>query len=524
MKHFLFSVAACLFIPVLVYTQPTNFIRTYGVNNLNDECKAIIQTLDGGILLAGYSNVLGGSSYDVLLYKTDASGNVQWKSNFSAPADDYVYDVIQNSDSTYTLAGESGSGTPGTQKALLMKVSPSGALLWSRFFNTHQNSRFFKIVAGHSGGYVIAGKSVDFNPPFYGGLTLTHTDTAGITLWAKHFGDTQLGLNFYIEGLVSTADSGYTVFGSILSGTLNGAILIHYNSSGDTLWTKRYTGLVPGSLIYGNSFTYTHDGGYLLNLDYALVKTDSAGNIQWANDYFQGYGLSKVFETEEGSFVFASSYITSAQQYQIYYFMVDAGGSLKWSKKVGDNSPNIVQGGMLLPGNHIALTGRWDLIGMGDDMFILKDSLDGTLRCLADTMAIPVNPVVFNNTTLSMFITAGDTSFLFNYTAGSSGTDSVLCMVTTGIENNSHALPPFDVYPNPATDVINFGCNFGYAALVRCTVYNTCGKALQSIIHENMPGGNQVIQINLKDIAPGIYFLKIKAGSAETVKRLVKLN
>ncbi|PSR52709.1 hypothetical protein AHMF7605_03795 [Adhaeribacter arboris] len=90
-------------------------------SNFDDEAKASIQTQDGGYLLAGISaSSMGGNKsqnsqggFDYWIVKTDKDGMYQWDKRFGGSSVDDLRAVIQTPDGGYLLAGKSLSGASG---------------------------------------------------------------------------------------------------------------------------------------------------------------------------------------------------------------------------------------------------------------------------------------------------------------------------------------------------------------------------------------------------------------------------
>lgn len=85
---------------------------------------SVAQTLDGGYILAGYTESYKSDmthSY-ALLIKTDADGNEQWNRTFGGTYGDAVYSVEQTKDGGYIVAGNTKSYGSGGSSAWLIKV------------------------------------------------------------------------------------------------------------------------------------------------------------------------------------------------------------------------------------------------------------------------------------------------------------------------------------------------------------------------------------------------------------------
>ena len=107
----------------LVKTDPRGVVqwnRTYG-GSAHDGARSVIQTVDGGFALAGYTSSYGVGFTDLWLVKTDARGVPQWNCTCGGPATDWASSIIQTVDGGFALAGYTSSYGAGYSDAWLVK-------------------------------------------------------------------------------------------------------------------------------------------------------------------------------------------------------------------------------------------------------------------------------------------------------------------------------------------------------------------------------------------------------------------
>jgi hypothetical protein len=78
--------------------------RTYGGENA-DWGHSLIITSDGGFAIAGESDSFGAGGYDFWLVKTDELGFIEWSRTYGGPERDSAESLVQTSDGGYVLAG-----------------------------------------------------------------------------------------------------------------------------------------------------------------------------------------------------------------------------------------------------------------------------------------------------------------------------------------------------------------------------------------------------------------------------------
>lgn len=82
---------------------------------------------------------------------------------------------------------------------------------------------------------------------------------------------------------------------------------------------------------------------------------------------------------------------------------------------------------------------------------------------------------------------------------------------------NSFLSEKFNLYPNPATDIVNI-TNSENMFVEQVAVYDASGKQLNAQTFNN----EAAIQLNLENLASGVYLLHIKTNQGTAVKKLVK--
>jgi hypothetical protein len=120
--------------------------RTFG-GKLDDAARSIQQTIDGGYIIAGYTQIEGGQNASLI--KIDSYGNEQWNRTFGWGE---AIAVRQTSDGGYILAGY--TQIAGWQNSWLIKTSGNGSQQWTKsFFGIRATS----VQRTSEGGYILAG-------------------------------------------------------------------------------------------------------------------------------------------------------------------------------------------------------------------------------------------------------------------------------------------------------------------------------------------------------------------------------
>jgi hypothetical protein len=160
--------------------------KTYGGSD-DDRGEHLIQTNDGGFLLAGYTTSSDGDIsqnagfYDHWLLKLDASGNIQWERSYGFSGSDQLFSVIQTTDGGYftggfldvsASGGDGNNGFTDTNNTLNTKAAEHGVgefwghkldangdMMWRRYFGGTNNDRAYQILEAEDGGILMVGAS-----------------------------------------------------------------------------------------------------------------------------------------------------------------------------------------------------------------------------------------------------------------------------------------------------------------------------------------------------------------------------
>jgi len=245
----------------------------------------MVQTVDGGYALAGISMSFGAGSNDFWLVKTDAGGNHEWNQTYGGTNSyDIGWSVVQTLDGGFAIAGYTRSFGAGSTDFWLVKTDGSGTHVWNKTYGGLGFDIGWSVVQTLDGGYVLAGDTYSFGA---GGcdVWLVKTDAEGIHQWNQTYGRTNNDGGF---SLVQTLDGGFAIAGSTqFFGAINVDVwLVKTDAEGNYQWNQTYGGT---DFDLGRSVVQTVDGGFAIagytysfgagNSDVWLVKTDESGVI-----------------------------------------------------------------------------------------------------------------------------------------------------------------------------------------------------------------------------------------------------
>lgn len=185
--------------------------RTFGGYD-EDFARSCQQTADGGYIVGGWTYSFGVNGQAVYFVKTDANGNAIWSKTIDGPGDDHCNSIIQSVDGGYLLAGGTTSFGAGGWDVYLIKTDATGNTVWSKTYGRYGDERMHHVKPTSDGGYIIVG----FTTSFGGGYDfyVIKTDANGDSVWTKNYGG---GSYESGESAQETADGGYIITGQTMS-------------------------------------------------------------------------------------------------------------------------------------------------------------------------------------------------------------------------------------------------------------------------------------------------------------------
>jgi hypothetical protein len=79
-------------------------------------------------------------------------------------------------------------------------------------------------------------------------------------------------------------------------------------------------------------------------------------------------------------------------------------------------------------------------------------------------------------------------------------------------------------YPNPFNPSTRIDFNLGKASDVKLTVYNVLGQRVATLVNGHLSAGQHTVQFDARNIASGVYFYRLDAGSFVSSKKMMLLK
>lgn len=215
-------------------------------------------TADGGFILAGCTNSFGAGLDDFYLVKTNSAGDTLWTRTYGGSAMDVAWSVQQTLDGGYIVAGYTESFGAGSADLYVVKTDSNGDTLWTRTYGGSYDDGAHCVLQTFEGGYAVIG----YTESFGGGqadVYFVRTNSFGDTLWTRIYGGSGYEHALFAD---QTSDSGLIITGWTGFGPVERDFyIIRVDSIGNAMWTRIYGGSLNE---IARAVQQTSDGGYVV--------------------------------------------------------------------------------------------------------------------------------------------------------------------------------------------------------------------------------------------------------------------
>jgi hypothetical protein len=130
--------------------------RTYNGEG-QDYARSILQTVDGGYIVTGATGSFGAGKGDIWVLKLNEGGDIEWQRTFGGKEHDSARSIIQTDDGGYIVAGITQSFGLGDEDIWILKLDAKGKIEWQKSYGGYGREEASSIVPTYDGGYAVAG-------------------------------------------------------------------------------------------------------------------------------------------------------------------------------------------------------------------------------------------------------------------------------------------------------------------------------------------------------------------------------
>lgn len=504
--------------------QVTMFEKQYGTAAKNEYGRdATILTNNAGYAITGWANK-SSTNKDIYFLRTDTCGRENLSRTYGGNDDDMAYEIRELANGNLTVVGETENWGSGVNDAYLMRMTGStfGAAQGRAIGDTSIDVGMdFKQLAG--GGMVVTGYTHRFSGKE--NIFLAKFNSSLTAQWIYRLGGTQDDRG---NAVLELSGGDFIIAGATKSYGMGNwdHYLIRTNSSGIVSWAKTYgttnydvtnnvkTTLDGGLIMVGTTKNSNNSGNSLFDIQ--LIKTTSAGTLQWTKSYggLQDEMGEDVIQLADSSYIVVG-YTKSfgAGDWDVYMFKVDKNGNTVWARTFGGTSEDQAFSVEKTADNGFVLGGHTNSFGPGNfDVYVMKTNSLGFTGC-NDSSGI--NTYAPHDSVINAYV---QDSLLYVINGASVDTfttiDSTHCSTCNPARllDHNHKEQGMLLYPNPANESINVEIPFtGSEQSFDVRVYSSYG----TLVHEEKVHGStlsSVYKINSSDWETGMYVVVISSS------------
>lgn len=536
-KRLIFFLSFFYFL-LLVITSNVNAQNQFqiAIGGIGEErANSIIQTADGGYAAAGTVHSFGALDYGVYIVKLDAGGTLQWSRIVDGTNTDRAFSIIQTTDGGYAVAGYTNSFGAGQNDFYIVKLTSTGTFQWNKTVGGTGDDYASSILQTTDGGYAVSGYTNSFGAgetDFY----IVKLSGSGAVQWSRTIGGANSERG---NSIIQTTDGGYAVSGSTQSYGAGGedCCIVKLSNSGSLQWIRTIGGT-------GNDYAYcmtqTTDGGYAMagstesfgagNRDVYIVKLSSSGTLQWSRSAGgTSYDIAfSIIQTIDGGYATAGtthSFGAGGEDFCIFKF--DAGGTLQWRRTVGGANDEEAFSIIQTADSGYVVAGYTMSFGAGNfDMYIVKlDASGHTCGNTTSPSATSSTGGILGNPTCTV---SSPTSIVTTPASLTSGGGILTTICAIGIKRISNEIPDsyklYQNYPNPFNPATKISFSLPKRSFAKLVIYDILGRAISTLINEQLRPGSYEVEWNGSNYASGIYFYKLITGNFIETKKMVVLK
>ncbi|MHA1978734.1 MAG: hypothetical protein ACW98I_17670 [Candidatus Hodarchaeales archaeon] len=338
--------------------------QTYGGTE-EEYPESIIQTKEGGFVIAGSTNSLSAGKSDVWLVKTDETGLLIWNQTYGGLEEDGAEAVIQTNDGGFAIAGFTRSQGAGNSDAWIIKTDRNGVVEWNQTFGGINDDNVQNIIQLANGSFVLSGYIGQYvNASSHSGFACWHWETFDQAWLLVLDENGVMHQNFTYEqpgslrfhDLMKSDDDSIIIAGLttpqgdpsdwMLNIGHNSLFYLRLDEAGIYQWIKTLPNEFPmGDLIFttdGFILTAYVEADYELGTsDYhSVVKLDSTGLVQWTLNFTENnFKMASVLiPIADGGYALAGGLQSrglGGDSVDVWLSKIAGNGTLLWEQTYG---------------------------------------------------------------------------------------------------------------------------------------------------------------------------------------------
>jgi len=479
-RSFLAGLSVLLFaVSALADPGDTLWTRFFGGGDL-DIASAVIQTADGGYLIAGATRSFGSGEYDGYLIKTYPDGETEWEYPYGGVYNDGLSSVQQMANGDFVAAGFTYTDTINMD-IYFLRVDPMGTVVWEYRYGGAGSDSACHIELTPDQRFVITGWSNSYRESR--DVYVIRIDGDGDGAWTYYSGGIADDGAYCVK---PTADTSYIIAG--------------------------YTGDYTGPDIY-------------------IEKVSKTGGNIWYQGYHQGIESRAYSIAADGanSYVVAG-YVYDSQSFLDAYLMkIDSNGGIVWSRSYGDNRWEIANCVAPAPDSGFILAG-YKMVNLWPDttlVYLVRvNSSGGVMWQNTIYLGTLGEAKCVTSTSDNNYVIAGGCNqydpMNYNIFLAKIQGEYVL-----GSDDKPSMPAEFELspaYPNPFNTAVTISYYLPSPGIVKLEIFDILGNRITCLVDGEVDSGNHSVIWNAAAQSSGAYFAYLSNGNRAKAAKIVLLK
>ncbi len=539
---------------VTTFAQAQNLQRAWISSYPSEQNPLNGSATDIAVVGYGNSHVTGyifssATREDFLTIKYDPTGAALWVAHYDSPGNssDIARAIALDSlGNVYVTGASRGAGTG--QDFATIKYNSAGIAQWVARYNSPADSTDTPVAIALdavanvyvTGASLGAGTSFDYATIKY--------DSAGAEQWVARYNGEGNSEDLATDMAVEPSGHVYVTGRSKGLNTDFDYTTIKYNSSGSSMWIKRYNG--PGNgydgataiacdsarksiYVTGASWGANTDG------DYATIKYLDDGAQVWVARYDghrQVYDGAKALALDRTGNLYVTGSNFSAIQNNLYYYFVttikyNAAGAKQWEayfqRSYDPLSSDDAQALNVDAGGNVYLLGSSYFFRIGSSAYMISyDSLGARRWLLFDALTSAASMSVDH--ALNIYV-AGWNLYRENQFERYTLFTTIKYLQTPVAVAESEVWQPnifalAQNYPNPFNPTTTIRYSIPRPGLVDLKVFNLSGQEVATLVNEHQHAGAHEVQWHSNNLPGGLYVYRLQSGDWVESKKIILLK
>ena len=259
----------------------------------NEIGKSVVQLPDSNFVAVGYTNSDGLGGYDIFLVKIDPLGKLLWKKNIGGEDWDFANSLQCTLDGGLIIAGYTYSFGKGKSDGYLIKTDRNGTVIWSKTFGGKADDEFKSLIMTSHGDLAMVGYTKSYGDSL-GDAWILKTNINGDSLWGKVYGgnredfatdiiENKLGYLF-VSGATASFGSGLLDAYAFYTDSMGN--IIHSDISGTSSSNEIYQSVTISKKTSDDIVCFIQKGNFPgFNMQTKIIEYDFGLNYRKATDY-----------------------------------------------------------------------------------------------------------------------------------------------------------------------------------------------------------------------------------------------